>query len=457
MNAPRLYRDSVAFLRRQPYKIIIVLLSAWGLLAAFSWFLKSQAFYPDAPDFFPIAVFRGPQFHPAGLPFIVMFGAVLFLVLPRAGELEAHQIWFIGLSLILLGNLGQGGVYEAFLKPFTATRQQYYHDAIKIISWQEWLGDFNQDQALLLNHSQTHPPFAVLIHYLVLQLVGQNVLALSLTFILISSLTILILMRGLDVLGVAPDLRNCIGLLFAVLPAVNIYSAASLDALVMTAASLFLLGLIVIHRNSKALVPAALLCSLGFVLTNFLIYAGIFLFGAGALLAVREFILTRRLNVAIVTGISFGALLVVSLWLNWGFGYNHLQGFLTSGKLEYPEGFIVVTRPLYYLGTRIVDIAEIALFFSFGCLAVLIRQKHLGVSLFDFRDDGIAIAFAGILALGGIFLTGAFRKETARSCLFIYPFLILFFYKTENRIVRDMVVMAGFQTAIMQLWGDYFW
>lgn len=51
-----------------------------------------------------------------------------------------------GWALIVLGNLMQGGFVEAFLKPFYASSNQYYSDAILVQNWRDWLANFNLNQ-----------------------------------------------------------------------------------------------------------------------------------------------------------------------------------------------------------------------------------------------------------------------------------------------------------------------
>jgi hypothetical protein len=62
-------------------------------------------------------------------------------------------------------------------------------------------------------------------------------------------------------------------------------------------------------------------------------------------------------------------------------------------------------------------------------------------------------AFLFLLFVSGAFKTG----ETARSCLFIYPYLFMGLINLKKENIQELIYLAGMQTAIMQLFGGYFW
>jgi len=65
---------------------------------------------------------------------------------------------------------------------------------------------------------------------------------------------------------------------------------------------------------------------------------------------------------------------------------------------------------------------------------------------------------SGAAMLLAMFLSGAFKTgETARCALFIYPYIMLAFRKANARSLKDLIVLAGLQTVVMQLAGDYAW
>ena len=58
-----------------------------------------------------------------------------------------------------------------------------------------------------------------------------------------------------------------------------------------------------------------------------------------------------------------------------------------------------------------------------------------------------------------MFLTGAYGTgETARACLYIYPFFLLLLIRiTTIQTLLNIAYIALFQTFFMQMLGDYFW
>jgi len=140
------------------------------------------------------------------------------------------------------------------------------------------------------------------------------------------------------------------------------------------------------------------------------------------------------------------------------FGYDHVRAFLTASTLENPNGFIAFHKPFQYVMTRIENVAEIALFLSIGVLALLFHKDHIKIRIGDLHDDITSIFLAGVCSLLLMFLTGAFRTgETARTCLFIYPYFMLVLRKLEEPVLRSAIIIAGLQSIIMQTFGEFFW
>jgi hypothetical protein len=111
-----------------------------------------------------------------------------------------------------------------------------------------------------------------------------------------------------------------------------------------------------------------------------------------------------------------------------------------------------------YLMTRLEDVCEIGLFFSFACLAALLAAPVRSLRPLHPGDAPGRLALMGVSVLALLFLTGAYRTgETARGCLFIYPYLILMLTRKDWHTLRDVCVLAGAQTVGMQLMGNFFW
>lgn len=81
--------------------------------------------------------------------------------------------------------------------------------------------------------------------------------------------------------------------------------------------------------------------------------------------------------------------------------------------------------------------------------------------VFNFKKGDInfylpIIAFSSLIIM---FLTGAYGTgETARACLYIYPYFLLLLINIKNKyILLNIAYIALTQTFIMQMIGDYFW
>jgi len=155
-----------------PIGAVIRITLALALVWAVNFTLLATGHRTGCPATFPIAILLGPPFHPRGVPYALAYLLVLGFGL-RMPRLGAGQAWALGLLLLVFGNLAQGGFDAGYLKPFyepyLGAHVQYFDDAVRIQRPGAWLSEFNTLQPHLLIHSRTHPPFAVLLHYVVLQ------------------------------------------------------------------------------------------------------------------------------------------------------------------------------------------------------------------------------------------------------------------------------------------------
>ena len=57
-----------------------------------------------------------------------------------------------------------------------------------------------------------------------------------------------------------------------------------------------------------------------------------------------------------------------------------------------------------------------------------------------------------------VFLSGAYRTgETGRICMFIYPYLFLSLQHLDRSALRGLILGAGVQSVLMQVFFDWFW
>ncbi len=414
---------------------VLIVLACWlGLLYLWSYVdVKALA------AIFPFSAISDPRIQGTGLPYGVAFLVVLWLALRL--RLTAVRVWGLGLVLILLANLAQGGYAKGLMAPLWHSGQQYAQDALRIgldwrFDWRDWLDHFTDIQHNLLLHTKTHPPFAVLLNYFSLGWGNRHIL--SWLFILLGSTSIPLVNLVLRTTGLRTNRANLLALLFAVIPAISIYAAVSLDAVVLATSTLALLGLAKLIRDEKRSWAALSLFAVGVLTTNALTFAGLFLFGV-AVCWVRH----KQVRTALL--ITAGLGLVCYLILRVGFGYDHFVAFLQATTSENPDGFRLISWPAHYWLTRVECIGEIIALLSVPVLLAFRRQFH-------------SLSLAGMAVLLLMFLSGAYRTgETGRVCMFIYPYLFLSLQHLGRSALRRLILGAGVQSILMQVFFDWGW
>jgi hypothetical protein len=408
----------------------VLILLAWAGLAYVNHVVGAGV--RDIVEVFPLSQFAGPRIVWSGLPYAAAFLAVLFIAL-RLRPTPA-RVWVLGALLILLGNLCQGGLGLGFLAPLRFRGGARYVQAAGMVDgWASWLRSFTALQPTLYRQPQTHPPFAVLLHYAL-----RTPAIIAAAFTTAASASIVLVWRTLRAVGARTGEALWLALLFAVIPAVNIYAGVSLDGVILTLSALFVLGLVRLEHGGRWSWSAFAALAVGLIAANALTFGAVLLVAVGLLRSVQS----RQVRWAMALTLGLAAVLYVVLKL--GFGYDHLQAFVTASKSENPQGFQAVAAPIHYWLTRQENIWNIAIFTSVPMLAVLLRKRP---------DD---LTAAGVLVLLLMFITGAYRTgETARACLFIYPFLMFTLRDLPASRLRPLVAAAGVQTVLMQVLGNY--
>jgi hypothetical protein len=202
----------------------------------------------------------------------------------------------------------------------------------------------------------------------------------------------------------------------------------------------------------------------GLIAASLLTFGAVFLVAVSVIAAAWEAVVLRRWRVAVATTAAIAALAAVLATLHWCFGYDHVRAFVTASRIENPQGYRALAEPLAFLMTRIEGFWEIVLFASIGVAAVAAdrwRRRRLpgGDCPGRVRNDvGAWLACAGLLTLVAMFAAGAYRTgETARACLFIYPYLLLSIRGVRGPALDGLIAVAAVQTAIMQTFGGYRW
>ena len=439
-----------------PFKIMLLLLLGWIVMLFFNYYITENITYTGSRITFPISVVYFSPFYWQGTLWAIVFFIFGVFVLRKTESFSTPILIICYAALIFLGNFSQGSIHNTFLRSFIDTDFQYYHDAIKITNGYDFIYHFNENQGDLLMHSKTHPPFAVWLHYILLKMANNSVLGLSLMMSAIGLFAIIPLIKIFNLLNVPKSQRNLILIIFAIIPAVNIYSIVSIDAVLLTFSTIFLYGLLLINQANKITIKGILITLIGFTLANFVSFGGTFLAALAFLFCIYKIISKKDyqpfFNFAIV-GILFIIILIV---LYFALNYNHIEAFFNASKFENPRGFRGFDQPFIYFFTRIECVSEMLLFLSFGFFAYLFKYKVFNLKKSDINFIIAIIAFS---VLGLMFLTGAYGTgETARACLFMYPYFILLLINVKDKqVLYNIAYIALFQTFGMQLIGEYFY
>ncbi len=441
-----------------PIKTLLSFIFGWViLLSIYRVFLFDRGL--DTPIWFPSSVVEFNGLHLSGIVFFLLFWHIL---IPALINLDRSNEWYIVLKcwlLIIFGNLIQGSYKLAFLKPFYGAGNQYYDDSLNVPNVLEWLASVNTNQTQLSMHGRTHPPFAILIHDFFLVISGYKVEAIAIGFAMISLFSIPLLLIIFKTLKLELANRKLLLLLFSILPAVNIYSIVCLDGIILTTSTLFLLGLVMLRIEGKNPLPGIVLIIAGTISTNFLTFGGLYLFGVLGIIALFDLFKKKNKTTFYSLIISIVVFLGCVLALKFFFNYDHIKGFLTASHIENPDGFLLFSNPLIYLLSRVEGISEIAFYLSFPVLVYLIALRKNSQKKYRwFEDKSNLLITAGGFMLVLMLISGAFRTgETARCCLFFYPYLLLLLTDLRKETLPWLVITAGLQTSLMQLFCNFYW
>lgn len=355
-------------------------------------------------------------------------------------------------ALLILGTNLVHGWDGGFVQPISGgglNGIQYYHDAVRVTDPGAFFRGFAQIQPNLGVHSRTHPPGAVLVIYLLLQVLqdpGAVGLALALVSTVVSGASFYGLLRRERL---PEELRGYAVSLYLLTPAVQVYYAASIDALL---AALLLGALYCVLNRRRGLAVAAVLLLYGASLLSFgALFALPVLAG---LVAMRRVTLPRGAAVLLALVGLHGIVYAAT-------GFDYLRSFRIASVLENPQGFRLLSEPVGYAITRVQGVLEILVYFG-PFLALLaargVRALRTGL------PELWPLAPLGAGTLLAMFATGAFRTgETGRACLFVYPYVLLPVVAWlaarppqagERRILA--AVVFG-QAVLMQVAGSHFW
>jgi hypothetical protein len=446
--------------------LIIGFTGGFVLLHVVLRFLRNNFITFDCPTYWPISVFspRSSLTWKHGLVALAVvaffhFG-VRFVLKTRTILRSLAMIIIVGIILLLGTNLIQGWEM-AFVHPvappaslqdphvYDTPKRQLYNDAMLVENASDFVSQFEQIQPNLGIHARLHPPGAVLLFFFPSR-ISESLSAISIGIAIVSTVLSMLFLYGILNQRVSDRITVLTTFLFILIPAVQIYYAATMDALVAS----FLLGALFffLHRNSALSIAGSILfLFLALSLTFVAMFAFPVLLGFD-IVRRKSF----RRSAAIFSGLG---IICVSVYLLTGF--NYLHSFRIASTLENPHGFILLHEPFSYVFTRLEGICEILLFF--GPFLGVLTLRGLRLAKKNVSDLQI-LAFLAIGTLLAMFATGAFNTgETARVCLFFFPYLLFpvaaYLQHAQPTKYEKLLILylVFFQTVIMQIGGNYWW
>ena len=414
------------------------------------------------PEFWPVSIFafrigrlRPDWAIPTLIAAVVVFA--LTVVYLRRGGTSIVPIVVAGVVLVVLSNLLHG-INHGFVAPL-ATREGYYQLAPQVVDPLAFVRSYEANQLSYVVHAKTHPPGAVLTFTFLALLFGSRAVV-ALAIALVSLPTSAYLFYRLVGTYYRRSVARYTTLLFVLLPAVQIYYLASLNALVTT---LVLATIYLFTRESRW---TTLCAFVPLLVVSFQLF--LFVFVLPVLAGIAFF---RREKIVPLAGIVLGIggfYLLVDATL----GYNYVESFLIASNQQNPGGFMLLAEPARYVFTRFEDVAELALFLTpFLCLLAV---RGLGALWRDVGGRRLAtntrereplvmagVALVGFVALlaAGVYHTG----ETARGAMYLSPVFFLPIAAAVDRLdatwrATGLLAAAVFgQSLVMQLIGDYLW
>jgi hypothetical protein len=348
----------------------------------------------------------------------------------------------------------KGHLKDPLSRPYTEAERardrgvQYWHDAVDpeiVPSVTEFLASFNSKQSSLKTHSRTHPPGAVLTYYIASLVSGTNpVIAALMLGVLATTLLVGASYRlALNVLG-RPEDASFVACLAGLLPAFQIYSFSTLDALVATAVLWVLVGISNPHWTPRVLA----LTVVSAVASSFLTFGWLFVVPVAIGFEWMQQRSLRR-SLSVLGGV---ACVYLALWA--GTGFDYLTAFRTASALENPHGFRALVNPASYILTRVECLGDLWVYYG----PYLTVGTVLGVRVAS--TSVRRLFWVALVTFAAMLLTGAYHTgETGRVCLFLYPILLLPIAAVElNSYARSQLVLLAFlQGLVMQLVGSYFW
>ncbi len=420
----------------------------------------------DCPYYWPVSVFNF-RFPTAGEGLAALAVAAIFFVLIWLLEKRRPDLVLVVAAGILLiaGTTTIQGLQFGFYAPIAGDAQtgvlvpnslegqEYYHDAVKVTDPVDFFRRYNEIQPTLNRHSHTHPPGAVLTFYFLAKVLKDPALIGLFIMITATAVSIYYFYRIL-LTELRVETAGFTAFLFVLLPAVQIYFLASIDALIVA----LLTGTLYYFCFAEG-VRGPLLAALLLVTSFMLTFVSLFIL---PVLVGFELLVRRSLRRSITT-----IVVVVAVYFSIYFltGYDAWHAFRTASHYENPNGFMLFVDPWNYFFTRIEDVGELIFFFGPFLFFLLIKGLKGFSWQAEYRTRPLFVLSAlACFSVLGMYAVGAWRTgETARACAFIYPYLLIPVgrYLEDNEIAAggrmQLAALVFFQSVAMQVFGNYFW
>ena len=404
----------------------------------------------DCPLLWPMSIFA------ARIPTVpdILFALVIFFAFRISLSMwhRTQDFWLLlfSVNLLIIGTNLLAGWHIGFELPTTYGEAYYYYDAIEIDNSIEFINSYEELQVTTLGkHSRTNPPGSTLLLYFVHKLITNIGWMNIFLTIVAGTLTSYFMWKIMRIYFSDTFLSGYMTWTLLLLPAVQIYYGFKLDAII---ASLMLGTLFFfLHQNPRLSIVGS---TLFLFMASFMTFITIFLLPVLVGFSIwKQQYLGRLLS--IIIGI-IGIYLVLFML----FEFNYVNTFRIAAEYENPEGFRLFSDLSNYLLTRIESIVEIFFFFSPFLLVYLSKEYWQNEIL---NHDLLILSILAFASLGGMLFVGMFSTgETARLCLFFYPYLLFpvahYFHKRNlSKPQANILLSLCFgQTVLMQLFGIYF-
>lgn len=423
----------------------------------------------DNPYYWPVSIF-GPRLPSLRDLAVAAAVTAAFFLFCRVLEVKRYNILLsIAFGVVLIAGLNfihgldvgyyapvAGDARTGVLIPNTLDGQEYFHDALTITDPVDFFRRYNEIQPTLHMHGHTHPPGAVLTFYVLTKLFRDPAIIAFVIMVLATIPTIFFFFRLIRT-ELTDETARYMAFLLVLLPAVQIYYLASLDALIVALLT-GVLYLFCFGKSYRSAIGAIVLLTASFLLT----FVSLFIL---PVLAGFDLIVRRSLKRSLIV---VGGMVGVHILFYFVAGYDAWHSFRNASLHENPNGFMLFVDPVNYLFTRVEDVAEILFFFGPFLLVLLIRGFKAKFRLRPFADLRLrpllvltVLAFTSLL---GMYAVGAWRTgETARACAYIYPYLLFpVGYYLEDAEVgssgrMQLAALVFLQSVGMQVFGTYHW